>query len=325
MKALRFNEFGTPDVLKLENIPTPGIGADEALIKVMAASVNPSDLGNVNGHFPYTTLPRTPGRDYAGIVEQGPSSWLGAEVWSTGNLGFTRDGSHAEYIVVPSKSLRKKPKNLNFDQAASIGVTFVTAWLGVSTYAQLQKGETLVVIGASGGVGGAAVQIGKFLGARVIGIARSEIDPNAPVHKAADKIIIANADSYNDVIRKETNGEGAQVILNTVGRDTFEPSLQALTHRGRLAILASPGMRKQSFDFVDFYHNESQLFGVDSLKQDLVASADILEALTPGFESGQFSPPLIAKRFSLEEGIDAYNATTQSPQGRIVIAPHDMA
>jgi NADPH2:quinone reductase len=109
----------------------------------------------------HVTLPRVPGRDYAGTVVRGPAEWVGAEVWGTGGeIGYTVDGSHAELIAVPIASLRHKPKTLSLEQAAAIGVTYLAAWLGVMEYARLAAGETLLVTGAGGGVGSAAAQIG---------------------------------------------------------------------------------------------------------------------------------------------------------------------
>src|SRR5271166_3800866 len=141
MRALRFHEFGGPEVLRLETMPLPQANETQAIVAVRAASINPSDVGNVAGRFPYTTLPRIPGRDYSGIVVAGPEDWLGAEVWGTGDAGFGRDGSHAENILVPVASLRRKPTTLSHEQAASIGVTFAAAWLGVLEYAKLCAGE----------------------------------------------------------------------------------------------------------------------------------------------------------------------------------------
>jgi NADPH:quinone reductase-like Zn-dependent oxidoreductase len=106
-----------------------------------------------------------------------------------------------------------------------------------------------------------------------------------------------------------------------MGGPTFEPSLQLLAHRGRLSVLASPGERRQTFDLVDFYHNESQLFGVDTLKRDMVASASVLEAMTPGFEDGDFLPPIIRETVSLEQAVDAYRSVASGSAGRIVLAP----
>jgi hypothetical protein len=124
MKATIFSRFGAPDVLAVADVPDRMPGHGEARVRVEAASVNPSDVKNVAGAMSQTTLPRIPGRDFAGVVEVGPDAWIGAEVWGSGNAGFTCDGSHAQYIVVPVASLRRKPETLSFDEAASVGVTY---------------------------------------------------------------------------------------------------------------------------------------------------------------------------------------------------------
>src|SRR5271154_4110225 len=159
MKAITFSRFGTPDVLEVMDVPDRKPGDGEALVRILAASINPSDVKNVAGAMSQTTLPRIPGRDYAGVVEAGPPEWSGVAVWGTGgDTGFTRDGTHAEFLAVPVTSLRRKPENLSFEQAASVGVNYVAAWCGIDA-AGLKAGETMVLIGAGGGVGGAAAQI----------------------------------------------------------------------------------------------------------------------------------------------------------------------
>jgi NADPH:quinone reductase len=160
----------------------PALSESTALVRVMAASINPSDVKNVAGAMKQTTLPRIPGRDFAGVVEVGPAEWIGAAVWGTGgDTGFTRDGTHAEMIAVPVASLRRKPDTLSFDQAASVGVNYMAAWCGLEA-AGLKAGEMVLLIGAGGGVGGAAAQIARRLGARVIGAARRAPHPDAPIH-----------------------------------------------------------------------------------------------------------------------------------------------
>src|SRR5271163_3257037 len=127
MKALRFAEFGPPSVLRIEEVAIPELGEGEALVHVMAAAINPSDIANVAGRFKNTTLPRTPGRDFAGTVVKGKPG-EGAEVWGSGpTLGINHDGSHAEYVVVPVEALSPKPQSLSMAQAASIGVPYITA------------------------------------------------------------------------------------------------------------------------------------------------------------------------------------------------------
>jgi len=320
MKALMFDRFGDPGVLRIATVPDPHADDANAVVAVRAASINPSDVANVAGRFHRTVLPRVPGRDYAGNVVEGPAGWIGAEVWGTGDGGIGRDGSHAGFIAVPVASLRRKPGTLTHAQAASIGVTFAAAWLGVVEYADLRAGETLVVIGI-GGVGGAGVEIGRWKGARVIGLDRHPPRPESPAARMADRIVTPEGSEAAAAIRELTDGRGADVVLNTVGGATFEPSLAMLAPRGRLAVLASPGERRPSFDLVDFYHNESQLFGVDTLRRDMTASAGLLEALTPGFEDGTFAPPVIDREVPLEQAVNAYRAVAAGARGRIVLVP----
>src|SRR6266404_5296871 len=113
MRALQFFEFGDPSKLQLMNVPDPIGGEETAVVRIKAASVNPSDVKNVAGQMEHTVLPRVPGRDFSGVVEQGPAAWKGAEVWGTGgSIGFSEDGSHAELMAFPVKALVGKPRNL---------------------------------------------------------------------------------------------------------------------------------------------------------------------------------------------------------------------
>lgn len=153
MKALRFRKFGPPSVLAIEEVPRPEPRDGEALVQVKAAAINPSDVKNVAGFFAGTTLPRTPGRDFSGIVVTG-KKYQGQEVWSSGpGLGIIRDGAQAEYVVVPEEALSLKPRTLSLEQAAAIGVPFITAWFALVRAAQLEAGETILIIGPADAVG----------------------------------------------------------------------------------------------------------------------------------------------------------------------------
>src|SRR5271169_3722456 len=244
MRAVRFEAFGDPSVRKMAEVPTPTV--DEkgaALVRVMAASINPSDVKNVAGAMKQTTLPRIPGRDFAGVVEAGPAEWIGAEVWGTGgDTGFTRDGSHAEFIALPAASLRRKPVALSFDQAASVGVNYVAAWLGIET-AGLKAKETLLLIGASGGVGNAAAEIARRLRARVIGVDQRPPLPGAPIYAIAEKMIIGAKDLPAEA-RAATGGRGADVVFDLVGGVMFRNAVDSLAYGGRLIEIASTGSAK---------------------------------------------------------------------------------
>jgi NADPH:quinone reductase len=320
MRAIRFEAFGDPSVLQAVEVPAPVADEKTSVVRVMAASINPSDVKNVAGAMSQTTLPRIPGRDFAGVVEAGPSDWIGAEVWGTGgDVGFTRDGTHAELIAIPMASLRRKPRTLSFDEAAAVGVNYMAAWCGIEA-AGLKAGETVLLIGAGGGVGSAAAQIARRLGARVIGVERSAPRPDAPICAIAETLIVGARDLPAEV-RAATCGKGADVVLDLVGGVMFRNALKSLSLRGRLVEIASTGQREVSFDLVDFYHNEGRLFGVDTLKRDLTASAEVLDALAPGFAAGDYRAAPIEKTCELGRAQEAYRAVAAGAAGRIVLRP----
>ena len=229
MKALRFHSFGALSaVLKIEEMPTPQADGSDLLVQVKAAAINPSDVKNVQGVFKQTTLPRTPGRDFSGvIVSDGESA--GKEVWGTGpGLGMTRDGAHAEYLVVPAEFVAPKPRRLTFEQAAAIGVPYTTAWAAVVGAGQLQSGETILIVGAAGAVGSAAVQIANWKQAHVLAADRR---PHAI--PGVQAFIGTTAEDLSQRARELTGGKGVDMVFDVVGGPMFEPSLRSLRVGGR--------------------------------------------------------------------------------------------
>ena len=318
MKAIQFKSFGNPDVLEYVDVPTPSADADSAVVQVKSASVNPSDVKNVSGHFEHTVLPRTPGRDFSGVVVDGPAEWIGADVWGTGgDIGFTRDGTHAQFIKIPLAALSRKPKTLSHEQAAAIGVNFVVAWLGAVDHAQLKAGETIAVIGAGGGVGGAVVQIAKARGCRVIGVDRHPPLPDSPAGRLIDAYVPFDEHAIERV--KALSDGGVDVVYDSVGGVAFETALGLVKRRGRVVEISATGKRRVELDLIDFYHNETQLLGVDSAKLGVAESARLMTALVEGFESGALQPAAIAERYTLEHTREAYEAVTAGTRGRVVI------
>jgi NADPH2:quinone reductase len=301
MKALRFAEFGPPSVLRIEEVAIPVPGEGEELVLVKAAAINPSDIGNVAGRFKKTTLPRTPGRDFAGIVVKGKTH-EGEEVWgSCPLLGITRDGSHAEYVVVSAETVAIKPKPLSMAQAAAIGVPYITAWASVVSAARIQPRETILIVGAAGAVGQAATQIANWKGARVIG-ASTKSDPIP----GAESVINTKTEDIRGRVLELTGGKGVDVVFDTVGGPMFEPALRSLGFRGRQVAISSAGDPRVSFSLVDFYHNFSTLLGVDSYGLTSEQIAEIEKELGLGFETGVFKPPAI-EIVPFEKAVDAYS------------------
>ena len=239
--------------------PTPSPGPGEVLIEVHAASINPADVKNVQGSFPQTKLPRIPGRDLAGVVVAGDDAMKGVQVWASGgDIGFTRDGSHAEYIVVPKKGARRKPSSLSMEEAASVGTNYITAYLGLIKKAALKEGETVLVTGASGGVGSSVIKMAKTKAARVIAV-----DKKPPDKAGLSGIDLALGSDTDDVAKRVmyfTDGRGADVAFDCVGGPLFEPSLNSLGRDGRQINITAVGERRVTFDLLDFYRKAAHSF-----------------------------------------------------------------
>ncbi|MEV5084026.1 zinc-binding alcohol dehydrogenase family protein [Streptomyces sp. NPDC056159] len=325
MHALRFERFGGPEVLSVGEVADPVAGDGMAVVAVNAASVNPSDVMVVSGGVEGITLPRIPGRDFAGVVLEGPDAWVGAEVWGTGgDVGSRLDGSHAERIALPVSALARKPGTLDFAEAATVGVNFVVGWLGAIETAELAPGETIAVFGVSGGVGGAVAQIARATGAqRIVGIAPHAPAVGTPAAEVIDEFVPFDVDT--DVpaeIRRITGGRGADVVYDAVGGVTTPSAVASLAHRGRLVVISAIGTSTAEIDLRDFYHRDLRMLGADSRKLDVTAFAERLKRISPYFERGQFRPLPIAQTFDLAHGPEAYRAVAEKKvRGRVVIQP----
>jgi NADPH:quinone reductase-like Zn-dependent oxidoreductase len=326
MRALRFEKTGSLDDLKLAEVPRPTPAAGEVLIQIKAAAINPSDIKNVLGKMHETTLPRIPGRDFAGVVVEGPAPFVGSHVFGTGGiLGFGRDGSHAEYIAVPASIAVPIPRGLGFEVAATLGLPFITAYAALISAAGLRTGETLLVTGTTGAVGHAACSIAAALGATVIGTARSASKIPAPGEMPVAHWIALDSGELPAKVREVTAGRGAEVVFDLIGGAMFEPCLASLAHHGRQVAIASGPERRVTFDLIDFYHNESRLFGVDSVKLTFDETGAILRELSSGIESARYPIPPAEDRIQsipLAQGLQAYHDLAEGClHGKAVLIP----
>lgn len=313
MQALRFNTYGGPEVLSIEQRPVPVLNPGEVLVKIEAAAINPSDVKIVGGLFG-APLPRTPGRDFAGTVVVGDPNWVGKEVWGSGaGFGFRRDGAHAEYVAVAASWLSVKPASLTMAEAAAIGAPFVTASVALERSALLRSGETVLITGALGAVGQAATQIAKWRGAKVIGVGRS-----ARAKGFDGYINVAKQDLTVEVLAM-TGGKGVDVVLDAVGGALFEPALKTLAHDGRHIAITSVGTRRVEFDLADFYHKRLRLIGVDTASLSGPEIAAILDNLRGGFDGDQLVAPSITI-IPLRSAIDGYRNTVSSGTAKQVIS-----
>jgi len=313
MRALRFERYGPPSVLQLQDMGVPELTAGLVLIRVEASAINPSDVKNVAGAF-HATLPRVPGRDYAGTVVAGDDRWAGKQVWGSGSgFGVVHDGAHAQFVVAPIEGLSAKPSRLSMEQAATVGVPYLAAWSSLVDAAGIQRGETILVNGVGGAVGHAATQVAHWKGAKVIG---------ADVHDRpadADLFINTTGKDLATEVKSLTRGTGVDLVLDCVGGPTFESSLNSLRLRGRQVAIASI-KRRVEFDLVDFYHGERRLIGVDTVKLTAAQIAAIMDRLVEGFDTGHLKPASITT-WPLAKAIEAYTAVEKGSATKHVLLP----
>ncbi|VIO78057.1 Phthiocerol/phenolphthiocerol synthesis polyketide synthase type I PpsC [Bradyrhizobium ivorense] len=295
---------------------------DEVVVAIEAAGVNPSDVKAATGLMPYAVFPRTPGRDFAGRVVDGPQQWIGKSVFgSSGDLGIRRDGTHASHLVVEAAALVEKPDGMSMNEAAGIGVPFVTAIEGFRRSGMPKPGEHVLVMGVNGKVGQAAVQLATWQGAKVIGVVRKdegyEGHANAPI-----EIVNSAAADVAKRVRELTDGKGADIVFNTVGDPYFDDAHHSLAKGGRQILIAAVHKVVQ-FNILEFYRGRHTYLGIDTLAFSSVESADVLRSVLPGFAAGLLRPYPIADRsiYALADAKAAYDAVIGSSRDRIVLRP----
>ena len=234
MKAIIVREFGAAELLKLEEIAAPEPHENQVLVNIKAAGVNPVDTYIRAGTYAQKPdLPYTPGKDGAGIVEK-----IGANVtkFKVGDRVLTADagsGTYAEYAVFDENKLVRLPGNVSFEQGAGVFVPYATAFRALFQKAKAKSGETVLIHGASGGVGIAAIQLAKNAGLTVIGTASSEEGRKLVKEQGADYVFDHSDADYLNEILKVTNGKGVDVILDLVGASYFAANLESLNQKGR--------------------------------------------------------------------------------------------
>jgi NADPH:quinone reductase len=295
---------------------------NEVLIEIKAAAVNPSDVKAATGLMAYAVFPRTPGRDYAGVVVDGPAGSVGREVFgSSGDLGIRCDGTHATHLAIEADAVVEKPKNLSWEEAAGIGVPFVTAMEGFRRAGMPKKGETVLVMGINGKVGQAATQIASWNGARVIGVVRKN-EPYEGHANSKIRVIDASAADVARRVRELTDGKGADIVFNTVGDPYFQAAGKSLGVRGRQILIAAID-RIVQFDILEFYRGQHTYVGIDTLGLSSIATGAVLREIAPGFASGHLKPFPIKSGavYPLEGAKAAFVAVAGSSRDRVILRP----
>lgn len=241
MRAVLIKEHGSPETLTIEHIPTPSYQDDELLVQVQAIGINYPDLLVISGQ--YQILPPTPfvpGKDAAGIVIA-----VGAQVThcKVGDRVVVQveHGAYAEQLAVHQHSCFVIPDSMSFEEAAAMSLVYQTAYFALLERAHFKSGERVLITGAGGGVGLAAVQLAKALGATVLAGVRNDAHAQLAKDSGADHIIRLDTDNLRDTLRQQvyavTNNQGVDIVIDPVGGDTFDASLRALAWQGRVVVI----------------------------------------------------------------------------------------
>jgi NADPH:quinone reductase-like Zn-dependent oxidoreductase len=297
-------------------------GPNDVVVEIRAAGVNPSDVKAATGLMPYAVFPRTPGRDFAGVVVDGPNEWIGREVFgSSGDLGIRRDGTHATHLVVEAAALVEKPASISMDEAAGIGVPFVTAIEGFLRAGLPTPQDTVLIMGLNGKVGQAAAQLATWRGAKVIGVVRKderyEGHANGPV-----EVINSAATDVAARVRELTGGNGTDIVFNTVGDPYFHAANKSLAPAGRQILIAAV-QPVVEFNILEFYRGRHTYVGIDTLAFSSTVCGKLLREALPGFASGHLRPFPISPDaiHSLSQARAAYLAVIGSSRNRVIFRP----
>jgi NADPH2:quinone reductase len=278
LKAIRFHQHGGPEVLQLDEVEEPKPGTGQVLVRVYAAGVNPTDVtGRRGGGAQAATFPVTLGRDAAGVVE-GIGS--GVKNVKSGDKVIVRTSTmgYSEMLIAPEDEVYPVPEGVGPIDAASIGVTYSTAWDAVVNKAKVQPGQTVLVQGASGGVGIAAVQIAKAMGAKVIGNASTEEKRAWVVEQGADHAVDYTQADWPAKVKELNGGNGVNAIIDGVGGDAFVRSFECLATGGFICVFGASGGREVTLNLTSLFRSRGGVLaaaGAGSSREDFIKMLEL--------------------------------------------------
>lgn len=318
MRAIQFHEYGGPEVLRCEEVPDPEPGPGEVLIQIQAAGVNPVDTYIRAGLYGPRPMPMTPGFDAAGVVAavgEGVTAWKpGDRVYTAG----TRTGAYAEKAAALAAQVYPLPENVSFLQGAGVNTPYATAYRALIGRCHALAGETVLVHGASGGVGIAAVQLARALGLTVFGTAGTEEGVELVRREGAHAVFDHRVDGYiEQAVAATPGGRGFDIVLEMLANVNLDRDLKAVAARGRIAVIGNRGTIE--INPRDAMAKDAAILGVLLFNTPPDELSGIHRALFAGLENGTLRP-VVGRTFPLAEASAAHAAVlAPGHRGKIVL------
>lgn len=319
MKAIRVAQHGGPEVLRLEEVPTPSPGPGQVLIKIAAAGVNPVDTYIRSGNYGVSQLPYTPGGDGAGTVERVGNGVSGFKAGDRVYVGGSASGTYAEFAVCDLASVHRLPETVTFAQGAGVSIPYATAYRALFHRAKSQPGETILVHGASGGVGIAAVQWARAHGLRIIGTGGTDEGRRLIAEQGADHVLNHRDPNYTEELMRLTGGKGVDVILEMLANVNLGKDLPLLAKNGRVVIIGSRG--KVELNPRDAMRSDANILGLMLFNSTAQELESIHAAIVAGLGNKTLRP-IVGKELPLAGAAKAHIAVMEpGAYGKIVLVP----
>ncbi len=318
MKAIVVTEFGPPEVMKLSDVDVPAVGESQILVAVKAAGVNPVDTYIRSGlHAIRPALPFTPGKDGAGIVETVGASVSNFKSGDRVYLAGAVTGTYAAFALCEASQVHALPDNVSFAEGAGVFVPYATAWRGLFEKARAGAGETVLIHGASGGVGVAAIQWAKHAGLTVVGTASSDDGKRLAKEQGADFVFDHNSEGYLDEILAATGGKGVDIVLEMLANVNLVKDFEVLKMFGRIVVIGNRG----SLDFNPrlTMGKDASILGLSLFNARPETMTEIHGAIFDGLKQG-FLKPVVGKRLKLGNAAQSHHEVIENKAfGKIVL------
>ena len=319
MKAIRIHKFGGPDVLTQEEVPDPKPGTGEVVVKIKAAGVNPVDTYIRAGMYGDRAFPLTLGFDGAGTVVSIGSGVSLIQVNDRVYLAGSLSGTYAELALCKASQVHPLPVKLSFEQGAAIGVPYATAYYALFNRGHAMPGETILIHGASGSVGTAAMQMARAQGLVIIGTAGSPKGRELVAQEGAHHVLDHSTSDYLDEVMKLTEGRGVPLILEMLANVNLGKDLKVLAPRGRVVVVGSRGSAQ--IDPRDTMSRNADIRGMSLMFATEPELAGVHAALVAGLENGTLRP-VIAQKLALAQAARAHEEVLKpGAHGKIVLVP----